>query len=158
MPCLTLQGGHDVGCTPFMVFSVMCIIVSFTLIWGVWYVTLMINNSAISVTPWHLVFMCTYWYLDTSMFNSVMWCMPKLHNGLQGDYSTQMALVNNVFKIIFLILEKSILTILCISLLCLGIHNSWLCQFVHLDIGWGHVSTSLRGQRVQYMFCVGTWP
>ena len=55
--------------TPFVVFSVKCVIVSFTLFWGVCKVILMVNNFIISVTSWHLAFKCAYSYSNMSIFD-----------------------------------------------------------------------------------------
>ena len=38
------------------------------------------------------------------------------------------------------------------GLLCREIRKLWMYLFVHLDRRWGHVSISLKGQRVQWMF------
>ena len=73
------------GIRCFMVFSVTCVTMLLTLFWGACYVTLTINNFTVSVTSWHLAFKCTYKYLGMSMFNSVLRCMPMLHNGLQVE-------------------------------------------------------------------------
>ena len=44
------------------------------------------------------------------------------------------------------------LAISCMALLYREICKPWMYLFVHLDRRWGHVSISLRGQRVQCMF------
>ena len=64
-------------------FSVTCVIVSLSVFWGVCQVTLRIYNFTISVTLWHLAFNCASENLGMSMSDSVMRCMPMLHDGLQ---------------------------------------------------------------------------
>lgn len=47
------------------------------------------------------------------------------------------------------VLERKLLAMVCMALLCP--HNPWMYLFVHLNRRWGHVSISLRGQRVRYV-------
>ena len=47
---------------------------------------LIMNNFTTSVTWWQFTLKCSCQYLGVSMFNSIMRCIPMLHNGQQVNY------------------------------------------------------------------------
>lgn len=45
------------------------------------------------------------------------------------------------------LVERRMVAISCIALLCFEECLPWMCLYVHLDRRWRHVSISLRGQK-----------